>query len=96
MAKKKKSKKQKKPNIPIQTMARPRLEQILTRRQKEELADEATIAAIEALMGEIGRESVLNALVGLLDNADNERKEALMAIISKLGDKQTLKHPICS
>lgn len=92
MAKKKKAKKQKKLNIPIQTMARPRLEQIMVRCQSGELDDETTIALINELMAEIGREAVLNALVGLLDNADDEQKEALMVIIPKLGDKQTIEH----
>lgn len=88
----KKKKKQKKPNIPIQTMARPRLEGILERRQQGELDDEHYIGSIEALMKEIGAEAVLNALVGLLENADNERKDALMAAIPKLGDDETIKH----
>jgi hypothetical protein len=87
-----KKKKQKKPNIPVQTMARPRLEQILTRRQHGELDDEEYVDSIKALMAEIGNEAVLNALVGLLDNADNERKDALMVAIPKLGNEQTIKH----
>ncbi len=92
MAKKKKSKKQKKPNIPVQTMARPRLEQILIRRQYGELDDDEYVSSIKTLMVEIGREAVLNALVGLLDNANVEQKEALMVAISKLGNEQTIKH----
>jgi hypothetical protein len=88
----KKKKKQKKPNIPIQTLARPRLERNLERRQRGELDDEVYIGSIEALMKEIGAEAVLNALVGLLENADNERKDALMAAIPKLGDDKTIKH----
>ena len=92
MAKQKKSKKQKKPNIPAQTMARPRLEQILTRRQHGELEDEEFTASIEALMAEIGREAVLNALVGLLNGATPEQKDALMVAIPKLGNAETIKH----
>ena len=92
MAKKQKSKKEKKPNIPIQTMARPRLEQLLTRRQAGELADDEFIGSIETLMGEIGREAVLNALIGLLDGASPEQKDALMVAIPKLGDAETIKH----
>ena len=49
---KKKSKKDKKPNIPVQTLARPRLEQILTRRQQEGLNSDETVAAIQQLMQE--------------------------------------------
>ena len=85
-------KKSKKPNIPIQTMARPRLEQILNRRQHGELDEDEFLASVEALMKEIGREAVLNALVGLLDNASNEQKDALMVVIPKLGNKQTIDH----
>ncbi len=92
MARKKKKKKQRKPNIPIQTMARPRLEQILVRYEHDELDQAEYISSIEALMQEIGREAVLNAMVGLLENAGNERKEALMVAIPKLGDEQTIKH----
>jgi hypothetical protein len=85
-------KKSKKPNIPVQTMARPRLEQILTRRQHGELDEDKFLASVEALMEEIGREAVLNALVGLLDNASDEQKDALMVVIPKLGNKQTIDH----
>jgi hypothetical protein len=88
----KKKKKQKKPNIPVQPLARPRLEQILVRRQHGELDDEEYVDSMKALMVEIGDEAVLNALVGLLDNADEERKDALMIAIPKLGNKQTIKH----
>ena len=92
MSKKKSKKKQKKPNIPIQTLARPRLEQILTRYQHGELDEAAYIASIEALMAEISQEAILDALVGLLNNADNERKDALMVAIPKLGNADTIKH----
>ena len=88
----KKKKKQKKPNIPTQTLARPRLEQILVRRKHGELDDEEYVDSVKALMAEIGNEAVLNALVGLLDSADEERKDALMVAIPKLGNKQTIKH----
>ncbi len=73
-------------------MARPRLEQLLTRRQHGELADKEFIGSIETLMGEIGHEAVLNALVGLLDGATPEQKEALMVAIPKLGNADTIKH----
>jgi hypothetical protein len=89
---KKKSKKDKKPNIPIQTMARPRLEQILLRRQHGELDDEELVASIQKLMTEIGREPVLQTLLGLLDNASNEQKDALMVAIPKLGDADTIQY----
>ena len=87
-----KKKKQKRPNIPVHTMARPRLEQILARRQHGELDDDEYVASIKALMTEMGREGVLNALVGMLDNADDARKEALMVAIPPLGDAQTIGH----
>jgi hypothetical protein len=92
MGKKSKKKKQKKPNIPVQTMARPQLEQILARRRHDELDDDEFVASIEALMGQLDQEAVLNALIGLLDNADNEQKDALMVAIPKLGNAQTIKH----
>lgn len=92
MTKKQKSKKEKKTNIPVQTMARPRLEQLLTHRQRGDLQDKEFIGSIEALMGEIGREAVLNALVSLLDGATPEQKEALMIAIPKLGNAGTIKH----
>lgn len=87
---KKKSKKDKKPNIPVQTLARPRLEQLMTRRQHGELDDEAYVASIEKLMAELGQEAVLNALTGLLDTAKNEQRDALMVAISKLGNAETI------
>ncbi|MBN1220739.1 MAG: hypothetical protein JXM69_17595 [Anaerolineae bacterium] len=87
-----KKKKQKKSNIPIQTLARPRLEKILTRYQQGELDGDEYIAAIETLITEISREAILEALIGLLDGADNERKDALMVAIPKLGDETSTKH----
>jgi len=92
MSKKKKSKKQKKPNIPVQTMALPRLQMLLNLRQQGELDNEEFVASIEALMTEIGREAILNALIGLLDQSSNEQKDALMTAISQLGDAQAIDH----
>ncbi len=92
MVKKKKSKKQRKPNIPVQTMARPRLEQILARRRHGELDESEYVTSIKALMREISQEAVLNALVGLLDGADNEQRDALMVAIPKLGNAETIQH----
>ena len=88
----KKKKKQKKPNIPVQTMARPQLEQVLIRRERDELDDDEFVVSIQALMQELGQEAILNALIGLLENAGNERKDALMVAIPRLGNKQTVGH----
>ncbi len=85
-----KKKKDKKPNIPMQTMARPRLEQLFVRYQHEELDEDEFVASIEQLMVEMGREPVLNALLGLLDHSTNEQKDGLMVAISRLGDKDTI------
>ncbi len=89
---KRKSKKQKRPNIPIQTMARPRLEKILERRLQNEIDEEQYVAAIKALMAEIDREAVLNALIGQLDNATPEQRDALMGAIPKLEEPKAIKH----
>lgn len=89
---KNKSKKDKKPNIPVQTLARPRLEQILLRRQHDELDEEEFITSIQNLAGEVGREAVLQTLLGLLDKSSNEQKDALMLAIPKLGNADTIKY----
>ncbi|MEW5957165.1 MAG: hypothetical protein AB1801_05555, partial [Chloroflexota bacterium] len=57
-----------------------------------ELTEDEFITAVKTLMAELGQEAVLNALVGLLDNASNEQKDALMVAIPKLGNKQTIDH----
>ena len=89
---KKKSKKDKQPNIPLQTLARPRLEQILQRHLHSELDDDEYVSSIKRLMTELGHEPVLNALTGLLDHASIEQKEALMIAIPKLGNADTINH----
>ena len=91
MAKKKK-RKQKKPNVPVQTIARSRLDKILTGYYNEELDEEECVASIRALMGELGKEAVLNSLIGMLDNTNAEQKDALMVALSRLGDEQTIQH----
>ncbi len=89
---KNKSKKDKKPNIPVQTLARPRLEQILLRRQHGELDEDEFITSIQKLSGEVSREAVLQTLLGLLDKSSNEQKDALMIAIPKLGNADTIKY----
>jgi hypothetical protein len=89
---KNKSKKDKKPNIPAQTLVRPRLEQIIARFAERELDEDEYVSSIEHLMAEVGRQAVLNALLGLLDQASNEQKNALMVAIPKLGNAETIKY----
>jgi hypothetical protein len=87
-----KKKKQKKPNIPIEVLARPRLEGVLQQYQTGKLDTAQYLAAIQQLMDEIGQEAILGALVGLLDGSSNEQKDALMVAIPKLGNEQTIAH----
>ncbi len=89
---KKKKKKQKKPNIPVQAIARSRLDQIFSRYFQEELDGEECVGSIQTLMGELGPEVVLTTMVGMLDNSSNDQKDALMTFIPKLGNEQTVKH----
>jgi hypothetical protein len=83
-------KRKKKLRIKPQTLARPRLDALLARRQRSDLDDAGFVAGVEALMGELGREPVLNALVAQLDNADDDQRELLMGLIPQLGDKKVI------
>nr|HID14466.1 hypothetical protein [Anaerolineae bacterium] len=91
MARKRK-KKRTKLQIPKQTLAHPRLDAILARREREELDDDGCVDEIAALMTELGRRPVMDALVKKLETASDAERGALMAVIPELGDKGTIKH----
>jgi len=84
--------KRKKPQVPLQSMARPLLEEVFARREREELNDDECVEAISALMEKVGRQPVMDALVKKLENASNADRDALMALIPQLGDEKTIAH----
>ncbi len=91
MARKRK-KKRKKSQVPQQALARPRLDAIITRRERDELDDDGCADKVSALMAELGCKLVLDTLVKKLETASDTERDALMAVISKLGDEETIGH----
>lgn len=76
--------------VPKPTLARPRLDAILTRRERDELDDGGCADKVSALMTELGRKPVLDTLVKKLETTSDTERDALMAVISKLGDEETI------
>lgn len=91
MARKSKQK-HKTPRAPKQALARPRLDAIFTRRERDELDDDGCVDEISTLMAELGRKPVMDALVKKLETVSDAERDALMAVIPKLGDEETIAH----
>jgi hypothetical protein len=83
-------KRKKKPKINPKTLARPRLDALLARRRQGDLDDDGFVAGARAMMGELGLEPVMNALVAQLNNADDAQRELLIALVPKLDDQKVI------
>ncbi len=87
-----KHKKARKIQVTPASMSRPRLDAIFARYGREEIDDEGCLEEVTALIVEMGREAVMDALVRKLETASEAERDALMTVIPKLGDKETITH----
>lgn len=78
--------------LPKESIARPRLDDILARYKREEIDEAGCLEEVKALMAEIGREPVMEALLRKLEAASDVERDVLMALIPKLGDKEIVAH----
>ncbi|HEY72675.1 MAG: hypothetical protein B6I35_04105 [Anaerolineaceae bacterium 4572_32.2] len=86
------TRKRRKPKVPLQSMTRPLLEKAFARYERGELDDDGLTEEVSALMDKIGRKPVLDALIKKLETTSDEERATLMLVISRLGDKKTIKH----
>jgi hypothetical protein len=73
-------------------MTRPRLDAVLARRERKEIDDEGCLKEVMALATEMGREPVMGALTRKVETASDVERDVLMALIPKLGGKETVAH----
>lgn len=85
-------KRKKGPQVPMQSMARPLLDRIFARRERGDLDNQGCIEEISTLIDEIGRDSMMDALVKKLETASDAERDTLMAVIVDLGGEETIEH----
>jgi hypothetical protein len=88
----KRKRKRRKQQVSGQAPVRPRLDAIFARRERGKLDNTGCVDETSALMTELGRKPVMDALVRKLETASDAERDALMAVIPRLGDRKTVAH----
>ncbi len=85
-----KSKKTKAPKIDPRIMTRPRLDALFERQARGELDLDGLEAAVRALMAEVGRPSLLGALVMRMEGTPEGERETLMSLLPRLKSREVI------